>query len=245
MPKSRNEFIEYCLRKNGAPVINVNVAREQVEDRVDEAIQLWQEHHYDATERLWVGYQVTQEDETNGYLTLPEDIHVVSSLIPMSSLYNDLANNGVFSFEYQFMLTNLNPWQPLDMINYYLMKTNINEVNDLVNTRERFEYTKHKNKLVIYKGRLKEGEKLAFEVFKYLDQDEDTGLWNDKWLKEYASALIRQQWGINMFKHSGIQLLGGVTIDGKELYESATQDIQRLQEQLRDTYEEPIGFFTG
>lgn len=247
MPSSREEFKEYCLRKLGKPVIVINVDDTQVEDRISEAVQIWQEKHFDATEKEWVAYKITQDDVDNGFIRVPDNIHVIDKMIPASILFGGSQEDGVFGFKYQFMLTNMSPFQPLDMINYYMTMTNINEVNDLVNTVERFEHTKHKNKLVIHRGKefMKVDMVVCFHVHKYLDEDLDSDMWDDKWLKQYTTALIKQQWGQNMLKHTDIQLLGGVTINGRELFDTATQELEKLEEQLRDTYEEPVSFFLG
>lgn len=244
---NRTQFIEYCLRNLGKPVIRINVAPEQLEDRVNEAIGVWHEKHFDATEKGWVAYQLTAQDILNGYITLPDDIHQVDELIPMSTLYNYNCSDNLFSYRYQFVLQNLSPFQPLDMLNYYLTMTSLNEVNDLVNTVPRFEFTKHKNKLMIYRGfeNLEEGSIICFHVYKKIDPDLDPLAWEDKWLKQYATALIKRNWGSNMKKHGEIQLLGGVTVNGQQIFDEAVTEVQQLEEQLRDTYEEPVDFFTG
>lgn len=244
---SRAEFIEYCLRRLGKPVIRINVAPEQLDDRVDEAIQAWQDKHYDATEKMWIGYALTQEDILNGYITLPSDIHVVDQIVPMSTIYKENGSDSLFSYRYQFLISNLSPFQPLDMINYYMTMTNLQDVNDLVNTTERFEFTKHKSKLIIYRGMedSKVGEILTFHVFKKIDPDTTPDAWSDKWLKRYTTALIKQNWGSNMKKHGEIQLLGGVTVNGQQIFDEATAELEALDTELRDTYEEPVAPLLG
>jgi hypothetical protein len=242
---SRAEFGEYCLRRLGKPVININVAPEQVDDRIDEAIQAWHEKHYDATEKLWVGYALTAQDIANGYITLPDSIFQVIKMVDMSSLYNKNNFDGVFSYQYQFMLQNLSPWQPLDMINYVLTMESINTVNDLVNVTNTFAFTKHKNKLLIHNGLkdMEEGKVICFYTHQYINPDEVPKAWNDKWLKAYATALIKQQFGQNMKKHGEIQLLGGVTVNGQQIFDEATAEIEKLEETLQNDYQEPIDFF--
>lgn len=244
---NRVGFAEYCLRRLGKPVININVSPEQVEDRIDEAIKTWHEKHFDATEKSWVAYRLTEQDVLNGYITLPNDIHIVDQMIPMSTIYKEYGSDSLFSYRYQFMIQNISPFQPLDMLNYYLTMSNINEVNDMVNTTERFEFTKHKNKLSIYRGleNMREGDLICFHVYKKIDPNVDEAAWEDKWLRQYATALIKQQFGQNMKKHGEIQLLGGITVNGQQIFDEATQEIQQLEEQLREQYEEPVSFFIG
>lgn len=244
---SRAEFTEYCLRKLGKPVIRINVAPEQVDDRIDDAIQAWNDKHYDGSEKAWIGYALTQEDILAGYITLPDDIMTVDQIVPMSTIYKENGSDSLFSYRYQFMMQNMSPFQPLDMLNYYMTMVNLQEVNDMVNTTERFEFTKHKSKLIIYRGMesSKVGEVLTFHVFKKIIPDVVPGAWNDKWLKRYATALIKQNFGQNMKKHGEIQLLGGVSVNGQQIFDEATQEISDLEEELRSTYEEPIDFAMG
>lgn len=243
---NKEEFGEYCLRRLGKPVININVAPEQVEDRIDEAVQVWQEKHFDATEKEWVGYALTEEDITRGYIILPPDIHIVDEMIPMSTIYRE-DKDILFSYRYQFMLSNISPFQPLDTLNYFMQMTSLNEVNDMVNTTERFEFTRHKNKLHIFNSMkdISVGEVMCFHVYKYIDPTTNPSVWNDKWLKAYATALIKQQFGQNMKKHGEIQLLGGVSVNGQQIFDEAVLEIQALEEQLKDTYEEPVSFTVG
>jgi hypothetical protein len=244
---TKTDFSEYCLRKLGKPVISINVAPEQVSDRVDEAIQVWKEKHFDATEKEWVAYALTADDLGRGYITLPADIHQVDEMIPMSTIFKENGTDSLFSYRYQYFVTNMSPFQPMDMLNYYMTMTNINEVNDMVNTTERFEFTKHKNKLMIYRGfeGMTEGSIMCFHVYKSIDPETDPGAWEDKWLKQYATALIKQQWGSNMKKHGEIQLLGGITVNGQQIFDEAVLEIQQLEEQLQENYMEPVSFSMG
>lgn len=244
---SRAEFAEYCLRKLGKPVIRINVSDSQVQDRIDDAIQSWNGKHYDGSEKTWIGYALTEEDILRGYILLPDDIMTVDQIIPMSTIYKEDGTDSLFSYRYQFMLQNLSPFQPLDMINYYMTMTNLQEVNDMVNTTERFEFTKHKSKLIIYRGMesSKVGEVLTFHVYKKINPDTDPSAWNDTWLKRYATALIKQNFGQNMKKHNDIQMLGGVTVNGQQIFDEATAEINDLDDELRSTYEEPVDFMMG
>ena len=65
-PSSRQELIDYCLRKLGAPVLEINLADEQIDDAVDDALQYFYERHYDGVERMYLKYKITQEDVDRG-----------------------------------------------------------------------------------------------------------------------------------------------------------------------------------
>lgn len=242
-PTTRTEFSEYCLRRLGKPVININVAQEQVEDRIDEAIEVYQEKHFDATEEMWTVYPLTQEDIDNGYITVPEDVLSVVEILPNGLLSGGSASSGMFSFQYQIMSNQLSPWQPFDRLDYFLKMTDLEETRQLLDPDPRFRYVRHESKVKIYrKGEFEVGYPVVMRIFKFVDPE---SVWNDKWLKSYATALIKRQWGENTSKFQNIQLLGGVTINGEKLFADALQEIERLEEQLDTVYQEPVGFIIG
>lgn len=239
-PSTRAEFKEYCLRRLGKPVININVADEQVEDRIDEALETYQEKHYDATEEEWMTYTVTQSDIDNGYITVPADILSVVDILPSSAL-GDLGSMDMFSYQYQILAGELNNWQPFDQLDYFMKMTNLSSVNDLLNADPRFRFVRHESKIKLYKT-VTVDTTIIMRVFRTVDVN---SVWNDKWLKSYTTALIKRQWGENTGKFSEVQLLGGVTINGERLYEAALAEIEKLEETLEETYQEPTGFIFG
>lgn len=246
-PNTRVAFGEYCLRKLGKPVININVAPEQVTDRIDEALQVYSEKHFDATEKQWIGYKVTADDILNGYVTLPDDILVVDQIVGMDNIYQSYNDDQDFGYRYQLMMGSFSPFGSLDILSYYLNVSYINEINSLINVTPTFEYTRHKNKLTIAQN-MKEfrvDNTICLHVMKIINPDENPYVWNDKWLKEYATALIKRQWGLNMKKHGEIALLGGITVNGQQIYDEALTDIAALEEELDTVYQEPVSFFMG
>ena len=82
-PNSRHTMIDYCLRRLGDPVLEINVDEDQIEDRIDEAIQYWQEYHSDATIKTYLKHLVTSADVTNGYIPISQNILYVSHLFPV------------------------------------------------------------------------------------------------------------------------------------------------------------------
>lgn len=245
IPQTRQEFKEYCLKRLGKPVIRINVEDGQVEDRIDDAIQKYQEQHYDAVQETWIAYKVTQADIDNGYIEMPNDILIVAETINLGEVLN---SNDMFSYQYQFAIQNLSPFQALDTINYYMTMTNIQSVYDLVNAAPRLQHTRHMNNRVeIYQSLEKIGldTAIAFRVFKTIDPQQYAQVYNDMWLKKYATAQIKMQWGNNMKKHGEVQLLGGVTVNGQQIYDEALEEIQRLEEELETKYSLPVDFFMG
>ena len=241
---TRNELKEYCLRKLGKPVININVDDTQVEDRIDEALETYQEKHYDATERDWIYYEITQADIDNGYVTVPENILVVMNVMPFHEI---IAHNNMFSYQYQLALSQLSPWQPFDQLDYYMNVVNYESISNMTSVEPTINFSRHGRKLKVF-AELEDigvGYKLAMHVQRIIDPEEVPAVYNDKWLKEYSTALIKRQWGENMKKFNGVQMLGGVELNGQQIFDEALQEIEQLEETLNTTYMEPVGFIMG
>ncbi|MDX1532726.1 MAG: hypothetical protein R3230_00810 [Nitrosopumilaceae archaeon] len=244
IPLTRADFKEYCLKKLGKPVIRINVDDGQVEDRIDDAIQRFQEQHYDAVQETWLAYKITQADIDNGYLTISDDILIVAETLDISQT---ITTSDMFSYQYQVAIQNLSPFQTLDMINYFMTMTNINQITQMVNASPRVEHTRYMNRVEIYRdlSELAVDSVIALRVFKTIDPESYGKVYNDIWLKKYATALIKMQWGSNMKKHTNVELLGGVKVDGQTIFDEALDEISRLDEELESRYSEPVDFFVG
>ncbi len=238
-PTNIDEFAEYCLRKLGKPVINIEVAPEQIEDRIDEALEVFQEKHYDATEEKWVYYELTQQDIDQGYVTVPDNFLSVIEVLPASTI--STRSSDMFSYQYQIMVNQLSPWQSFDSIDYFMKMMSIDETRNLLDVDPRFKFIRHRHELKIYQN-YQAGSKLILRVFEIIDPEH---VWNDKWLKAYATALIKLQWGHNVAKFNEVQLLGGVTINADRLIQEATAEIEQLITQLNEEHMEPVGFIFG
>lgn len=241
---SRADLKEYALRKLGKPVINIEADDTQLEDRIDEALQVYAEFHFDSYEEKWMSYPLTADDITNGYVTVPDSVLTVVEILPM---YETAAYQGMFSYQYQVMSQELAAWRPFDQIDYFMKMTNLQEVLQLTSVTPSFEHIRHSNKLIVHADleQLGEGYPLAIKAVYTLDPEEVTAIYTDKWLRQYTTALFKQQWGSNTKKYDQVQLLGGVTVNGQQIYEEATEEIQRLEELLEERYQEPVGLIIG
>lgn len=237
-PTDRATFKEYCLRKLGKPVINIEVDDTQVDDRVDEALETFYEKHYDATKDQWMTYKITDTDITNQYIELPEDIFVVQEIMSFNEI---LAHGNIFSYQYQIAMKELSPWTEFSQIDYYMNVTNYNSITDMTSAVPRFDFSVHERRLKIFRDLAELGVDYPLGIHVKTKIDENL-VWNDKWLKSYATALIKLQWGENTKKFGQIQLLGGVTINGEQIYQEAREEIDRLNEILEETYMEPVMF---
>ena len=248
-PNSRATLIDYAKRKLGDPVIEINVDEDQLEDRVDEALQYYQEFHSDATLRTFLKHHVTATDISNEYITLSADITFVSKLFPISSSFNNSFN--FFDIKYQMMLNDIADMQNFagDLAYYEQLQQYLSLLDMKLNGHPQIQFARRQNRLYIHGDfadqDVQAGEFIIAEVYKIIDPNAHTSIYNDRWLKEYTTALIKQQWGMNLIKFEGMQLPGGVVLNGRQIYDDATTDLERLRELIRIEHEMPIDFFVG
>ena len=230
-------------------MLDINVTIQQLEDKVDDALQLYQEFHDDATLRTFFKYQVTSADVTNGYIPISSDIIYVSKLFPVSNIY--WGSGGMFDVKYQLMLNDLawlHTWS--NGIQYYYQTKQYLEFLDFNLTGQpQVTFSRHQDRLYIHgewwNGDIKENDYLVAEVLQIIDPETHNSVYNDMFVKDYTTALIKQQWGQNMSKFEGVQLPGGVTISGRQLLEDANAEITELRERMRLEQELPVDFIIG
>lgn len=247
-PINKTEFIDYCLRKLGAPVVEINVDDDQVYDRVDEALQYYQEFHYDGVERIYLKYQVTTTDITNGYIPLNDLIIGVRTIFPFSGDNTSGASNGLFNLQYQLRLNDLYDLTNTSLVYYNTVRDYIATLDFLLNGQKPLRFNKNQNRLYIdqsWANEIMVGQFIIVDCYRAMDPAVYADMWNDMWLKRYAVALIKKQWATNIKKFSGLQLPGGVTLDGDKLYEEAHDEIEKLEEQIQTTFSLPADFMVG
>ena len=248
-PSTREELIDYCLRTLGDPVIEINVDTDQVEDRVDEALQYYQEFHSDATYKTYLKHLVTATDVTNKWIPLSSDIIYVQKLFPISSTFNNSMN--FFDIKYQMMLNDiadLQNWSG-DMAYFDMMQQYLSLLDMKLNGQPIINFVRRQNRLYIHgefeEKDIKEGDYIVAEVYQTIAPETFTSVYNDMWLKRYTTALIKKQWGANLIKFEGMQLPGGVTMNGRQIFEDALTEISDLEERIRLEHELPPAFFVG
>lgn len=248
-PNSRVTLIDYCKRRLGDPVLEINVDEDQIEDRVDEALQYYQEYHSDATIRTYLKHLVTATDVANEYIPISSDILYVSQLFPTSSAFGSSVN--FFDIKYQMMLNDIADLQNFagDLAYYEQMNQYLSMLDMKLNGTPQVQFSRHQDRLYIFGDfadkDIKAGEYIVAEVYTILNPETHTSIYNDMWLKEYTTALIKQQWGMNLIKFEGVQLPGGVVLNGRQLYDDATTEIENLRQRIREEHEFPADFFVG
>ena len=246
-PNSRETLIDYCLRSLGAPVIEINIDDDQVSDRIDEALQFYQHYHDDAIEKVYLKHQVTQTDIDNGYITLNDLVTEVTRVMPIR---DSVSSNDMFDVRYQIHLNDMYNLGFMGSLAEYVQSMQYLRLLDHVidSDEKHINFERHKNRLEVFMDWSEEievGQYLVIECQRILDPDTYTDVYNDYFLKRYATALIKRQWGANLIKFEGMVMPGGVTFNGRQLFDDANEELQRLEEEARLNWEKPVDFYMG
>jgi hypothetical protein len=303
IPNTRETLKQYCLRNLGKPVIDVNVDDDQVEDRLDEALQYFAQYHTDGVERMYLKYKVTADDvtrmttnksynvdekgtvaenieleegtltsgdtsgdiqaedggailtedstlvrtsyeETQNYLVIPDAIISVINVFPLS----DRANLNMFDVRYQLRLNDLYDFSSTSIVHYEMTMKHLDFLDHILVGEKPMRFNQLSNRLYIdqdWTNDISADEYLIIECYRKLDPDAHTDIFDDLYLKRYATTLIKRQWGQNLSKFSGTAMLGGVTLNGPELFSTALDEQSKLEEEIRLNYEEPPHFQQG
>lgn len=244
IPASREQLKDWCLRQLGFPVIEINVDDDQVDDRIDEALQYFQQFNYDGVERWYLKHQLTQENLDNGYIPITENIIGVTRIFPVSS---SNASVNMFDLRYQLRLHELYDFTSTSYVSYTLTMQHIRTLDMLFSGEQPIRFNRHTDKLYVdwNAQQMNPGEWIIIESYLVIDPESYTKVYNDMMLKRLATAYIKRQWGNNMKKFGGMQLPGGITMNGQQIFDEANQEIADLEEKIRDTYEEPPQFMIG
>lgn len=245
VPTTRSEFKEYCLRKLGKPVIEINVDDDQVDDRVDEALKYYYDYHFDGSEKIYYKHQVTSTDRTNKYITLPENIIGAVSVFPVGD--PSITGGDLFNMRYQIALNDLYTLTSVSMVPYYMAMSHISLIQEMLVGRQPIRYNRHNDKLYIDMDweKIDDGSFLLVEAYSVIDPDVYTDAWGDRWLQEYCTAKIKYQWGSNLTKFTNMQLPGGVQFNGEKILDDAKEEIKALQLEMISSYSLPVQDMIG
>jgi hypothetical protein len=318
---SRQGLIDYCLRRLGFPVIEINVDDDQIQDRIDDALQYFQEFHFDGVERVYLQHQVTgatlrfsglstpsfedgetligatsgasckvvsisgttlsvskvsgtfQSAETvtgqnsgfsralattnfytagdiqNGYVSIPDAVIGVIRVLPVNGPSSGMNNaNNMFDVIYQFRMNDMYNLLSADMIYYTQMKQYLSMLDMLLVGDRSFAYNRKTDKLEIHcnwEDVFDPGDFIIVECYRIVDPNTYTQVYDDRFLKEYATALIKKQWGDNMKKFGGMQLPGGIVMNGQQVYDEAVEEIRMIRADMQMSSELPVDFMVG
>lgn len=271
-PATKEQLKDYCLRKLGFPVIDINVDEDQVDDRIDDALQMYSQFHYDATHADYLMIKMTPDmlangqnvssssgnglsvaNATYGWVPLPEGVVGVSRMFPLTgevvSGGGSSANFNIFDLNYQLRLNELYEFTSSSYQYYWIARTHIRMLEMILIGQNPIRFNKHMGRLYIdmhwNAPEVGANTFIVIECARVLEPDEFPKVYNDEWLKAYATQSVKRQWGENMKKYGNYTLPGGMVINGQQIYEEAVTEMLRLEEQLRDTWEEPPQFLIG
>lgn len=314
-PSTRAQFKDYCLRRLGHPVIQINVDDDQVEDRIDDALQFFHDYHFDGCEKIFMKHKITDDDIQRGWIYCPEAVISVIGVLPFNQ---SSSSTNMFDMRYQLRLHDLYDFTSVSYVSYEITMQHITTLNMLFSGTPQYRFNRHLDKLFLdidWTRDVLPGEFVVIECYRKLDPDTftiggtaqistssntvigtgtvfsrdivigdevtfgaesrrvlsiegDTSLgvsapfssntsgvtmtksgvsdvWNDRFLKQYATAKIKEQWGSNMKKFGGIQMPGGVTLNGKEIYDEAVAEIDKVEQDMQSYNVLPNDMFIG
>ena len=248
VPTTRDTFKEYIKRRLGHPVTEINVDENQMEDRIDDALRFWQEYHFDGTEKLFVTHEVTPDDITLKYLDLGTDLN--NSIIGISRILTSSGTeSGMFNVRYQMAFNDMATYSTRgvrEMSNYWMRMSHLNMIQDMLEGMKDIRFNRITNKVYIdwnWAVDVKAGDRIVLESYQKVGDTAE--LWGNSFLKNYATALVKEQWGMNLSKFEGVQLPGGVTLNGRAILEDARAEVAALKEQMSLSYELPVDFLVG
>ena len=302
-PATRQQFIDHCKRRLGHPVITINVDDDQVDDRVDEALDFWSEYHFDGTEKLYLKHKITADDLKREYILIPPKIVGVIGVLP----FDDSASSvNMFDLRYQLRLHDLYDFTSVSYVSYEITMQHLRTLNLLFSGTPQFRFHRLRNRLhldINWSQDVSLGSYVVMECYgkingdrinmpgtvsiqagnnyliganttfdaNFIQDDEiivstaggditvtcagivssnamrtytffttnESGLsayqignsdvWNDRVLKDLGTAMLKRQWGSNLKKFSGIQMPGGVMLNGQQIYDEAVAEIATLK----------------
>ena len=271
-PSSRDGLIDYAKRQLGFPVLEINVADEQFSDLLDDAVQVYQERHYDGIMRMYLKYEITQDDvdrgrargggtslgistttttstvglsttfdleENQNYIQMPPSVIGVNQIFKIRS---DTVYDGLFNIRYQLFLNDLYAFGSIDLLQYSMVQTYLEDITFLLNPDMRFRFNIRQDRLYIdvdWAAAVNVDDYFVIDCFRILDPDDFTRVYNDPFLKRYFTALCKKQWGQNLIKFQGVQLPGGIQLNGRQIYDDGVKELDEIRAKMSSDYEMP------
>jgi hypothetical protein len=250
---NRQGLIDYCLRRLGQPVIEINIDEDQLSERVDDALEYFQEYHFDGVEKVFLKHVITQTNINNEWIPMDDPIDPVGGpvisvvrVLPIPSL--DGFSGSFFNEEYQLRLSDLANFSGTALIDWSMQLRSFALVDQLFNVTPQMLFNRKQNKLYLetnWSDKFTVGDVIVIEAYRVLDPADSPEVWNDMFLKRYTTALIKRQWGENLKKFTGVVLPGGISLDGKTIYDEAVEEITKIEEEMSLRYELPADGYMG
>lgn len=245
VPATREDFKEYCLRKLGKPVIEINIDDDQIEDRIDEALRYYWDYHFDGTDKIYYKHQVTQTDKNNKYITVPENIIGAVRVFPIADPM--VRSDDLFNIRYQIALNDLYTLSSVSMVPYYMVMEHLALISEMLVGQQPIRFNRHKNRIYIdmeWKN-INIGEFLLIEAYEVVDPTEWSQVWSDRWLQNYTTAKLKYQWGSHLTKFTGVSMPGGVQFNGERILSDAEAEIAKMEQEMISSYSLPVSDMVG
>tara|TARA_Y100000004_G_scaffold147030_1_gene168058 strand:- start:290 stop:1135 length:846 start_codon:yes stop_codon:yes gene_type:complete len=272
-PASRTELINYCKRQLGAPVLEINVADEQIDDLVDDALQYFHERHFDGVTQTFLKYKITQEDidrgqgraaetprglvtttasstidgsavtfsfeENSNYLQVPPHVIGITKIFHFDG--SNTTTNNMFSVKYQLFLNDIYYFGSTEILTYAMTKRYLEDIDFALTTQKQIRFNQRQDRLYldIDWGSVTVDDYIIIDCYRLLDPNDYARVYNDSFVKRYLTALIKRQWGQNLIKFQGVKLPGGVELNGRQIYDDAERELDKIKEVMSNTYELP------
>jgi hypothetical protein len=237
---TRPQLIDYCLRRLGAPVTEINVDDEQISDRIDDAIEFFQEYHFDGVEKVFLKHKITAQNIADEWIPIPQDVLSVLRILPIPNF--SAFQTGMFNEEYHLRLADMDNFSTSSLINWSMQLTNYSLITHLFSIQPTMMYNRKQDRLYLetdWETKFNVDSHIIVEAYRQLDPTTWPQVYNDMFLKKYATALIKQQWGSNLKKFTGVVLPGGISLDGQTIFTEATEEITKIEEEVSMKYELP------
>jgi len=243
-PNSKDTLKEYCIRRLGKPVIEINIDDDQMDDRIDEALLFYQDYHFDGTQDMWLKHVVTDDDKTNEYLSISNDYIGITDIFDIG---DSTSTNNLFNVRYQIALNDMYDLSRMDLVPYFMNMMNLRHIEEMLVGKQPIRYNRHVNKLYIDMdwGKVTAGQYIIAKGYMKVNPDTYTDLYNDRWLQRYVTALFQIQWGKNLTKFVGMQLPGGVQFNGEQILQQGLDERIKLEEEMISSYSLPVHDMTG
>ena len=252
---NRNDFRDYVLRRLGYPVIEINVDDDQIEDRIDDGLQLFREYAADGQLRVFQPVLITQAmvdaKSIDLNTALPAVANRILDVVKVFMIGDSTSNVNFFDIKYQMRLNDLADLATGvgDLAYYEHMQQYLSMIDLKLTGQPQIQFSRHSGTLFIAGdlrdgGDIKVGDYIMLEMF--VEEAESVGgVYNNLFMKNYVTAILKKQWGENISKFEGMTLPGGVTLNGRQLIDDAKEEIEREIEKLRNEYDNPPNIFVG
>ena len=187
-----------------------------------------------------VGTAVTfSYEENSNYIQLPDTIVGVEKVFRFDG--SNTMTNNMFSIKYQLFLNDVYYWDSLELLTYSMVKTKLSDIDFLLNTEKQIRFNIRQGRLYLDVdfGEVTVDDYLIIDCYRILDPSDFTKVYNDRFVKRYYTALLKRQWGQNLIKFQGVKLPGGIELNGRQIYDDAQLEIDKINEEMLRTYEIP------